>query len=118
MEREPIRWKDDGKTGNNPAPDWWDESRVDEVAGRLIYSPPGTETARELIETEARLVEIAGLMGVSDEDLAAGLRALEAWAARRRIGPPAPQPWAPSDSGGAPAPPDEKGPRAAPRYGV
>ena len=71
-----IAWKDD-----SPCLDWWESKRLTEIGGRLIYTDidihAGCRERRELVTEPARLVEIAGQMGRSDEDIAAALAILE-----------------------------------------
>lgn len=73
-----IDWKDDGSSASNPHPDAWDETTLREVAGRLIYtSYPGGNRKQELIDSPARLVEIAGKMGADEDQLAEALALLD-----------------------------------------
>ena len=74
-----LHWKDDGGSAHNPQPDWWDEVRLDEVGGKLIYTEsPGGQTRRELIDDPARLVELSAQFGdVGDEELAEALALLD-----------------------------------------
>ena len=76
------------------AVDWMDDThssqtypydRLTELGGKLVYTTnkprqdgtlPST-SRRELVTTTARLVEIAGVMGVDDDRLAVAIRWLE-----------------------------------------
>lgn len=73
-----IHWVDDGQTAHRPVPDWWDEARLDEVEGVLIYTTHNTDATlnRTVVSDEAELVRISGEMGIDNEDLAEALRVL------------------------------------------
>ena len=73
-----IHWVDDGQTAGRPVPDWWDETRLDEVEGVLIYTTHNLDGTlnRTVVSDEGELVRISGEMGVEHEDLAQALRVL------------------------------------------
>ena len=76
---EPYRYSYDGRTANNPVPDWCDEQRLCEIGGCLIYSWIDYDAVwhREHITETTRLIELAAKLNMDDDDLAGGLMVLE-----------------------------------------
>jgi len=73
-----VLWEDDGRTANRPCPDWWDQHSVERFGNRLIHRYfDGSQQKMELIEDAARLVELAGEMEASDEELVKALSVLD-----------------------------------------
>lgn len=73
-----IDWQDDGRTANNPCPDWWEESSLRELGGVLIHTyHEGALERREVVDTVARLVELSATFQPDDEELARAIEIVE-----------------------------------------